>query len=112
MIRRPPRSTLFPYTTLFRSGNDNHDNDDVRPAGRGRQAMVHQPTVRRDRPSLLPAPGGRAAGHDFRRLLRSATGSRGVLPTVARALRTAQADHYLRSLFPRPGGDDEAYGNG
>src|SRR2546430_3511247 len=25
MIRRPPRSTLFPYTTLFRS-----DDDDVR----------------------------------------------------------------------------------
>src|SRR3712207_8215759 len=23
MIRRPPRSTLFPYTTLFRSWNDN-----------------------------------------------------------------------------------------
>src|SRR5687768_17797405 len=22
MIRRPPRSTLFPYTTLFRSSND------------------------------------------------------------------------------------------
>src|SRR3712207_8074734 len=22
MIRRPPRSTLFPYTTLFRSGHD------------------------------------------------------------------------------------------
>src|SRR5690554_699697 len=22
MIRRPPRSTLFPYTTLFRSGDD------------------------------------------------------------------------------------------
>src|SRR5438132_8180216 len=22
MIRPPPRSTLFPYTTLFRSGND------------------------------------------------------------------------------------------
>src|SRR2546426_10291244 len=22
MIRRPPRSTLFPYTTLFRSGRD------------------------------------------------------------------------------------------
>src|SRR2546429_8346860 len=28
MIRRPPRSTLFPYTTLFRSagGWDTHDN--------------------------------------------------------------------------------------
>src|SRR2546430_17097990 len=23
MIRRPPRSTLFPYTTLFRSSNEN-----------------------------------------------------------------------------------------
>src|SRR5258708_27668609 len=25
MIRRPPRSTLFPYTTLFRSGDWNSD---------------------------------------------------------------------------------------
>src|SRR3712207_8519962 len=25
MIRRPPRSTLFPYTTLFRSGPDEAD---------------------------------------------------------------------------------------
>src|SRR5258708_29306362 len=24
MIRRPPRSTLFPYTTLFRSGREFH----------------------------------------------------------------------------------------
>src|SRR2546430_11529953 len=27
MIRRPPRSTLFPYTTLFRSGADVFDHD-------------------------------------------------------------------------------------
>src|SRR3989442_4528860 len=26
MIRRPPRSTLFPYTTLFRSGSTKMDN--------------------------------------------------------------------------------------
>src|SRR5437588_6154590 len=26
MIRRPPRSTLFPYTTLFRSSSDFKDN--------------------------------------------------------------------------------------
>src|SRR3989441_13025891 len=26
MIRRPPRSTLFPYTTLFRSGRVGADN--------------------------------------------------------------------------------------
>src|SRR3712207_7165445 len=25
MIRRPPRSTLFPYTTLFRSGGEGRD---------------------------------------------------------------------------------------
>src|SRR5256885_2503908 len=29
MIRRPPRSTLFPYTTLFRSSN-NHRLSDCR----------------------------------------------------------------------------------
>src|SRR3712207_8579748 len=27
MIRRPPRSTLFPYTTLFRSGQDAFDTE-------------------------------------------------------------------------------------
>src|SRR2546429_4956361 len=27
MIRRPPRSTLFPYTTLFRSRLDNEPDD-------------------------------------------------------------------------------------
>src|SRR2546426_5840571 len=27
MIRRPPRSTLFPYTTLFRSHHDVRDRD-------------------------------------------------------------------------------------
>src|SRR5688572_31726829 len=27
MIRRPPRSTLFPYTTLFRSGADVHGSE-------------------------------------------------------------------------------------
>src|SRR3712207_7270010 len=32
MIRRPPRSTLFPYTTLFRSGN-------ARP-GRSRRSLT------------------------------------------------------------------------
>src|SRR5205809_4312657 len=35
MIRRPPRSTLFPYTTLFRSGR----------AG-GREPALHRPRAR------------------------------------------------------------------
>src|SRR3712207_7965625 len=29
MIRRPPRSTLFPYTTLFRSAVEQHDRGAV-----------------------------------------------------------------------------------
>src|SRR2546430_3602887 len=32
MIRRPPRSTLFPYTTLFRSGPNRATNPDNRMA--------------------------------------------------------------------------------
>src|SRR5258706_6793743 len=38
MIRRPPRSTLFPYTTLFRSSqpaNDSFANAYVLPGGSG-----------------------------------------------------------------------------
>src|SRR3712207_7461443 len=38
MIRRPPRSTLFPYTTLFRSGTDGAFHilaTDLRVWGRG-----------------------------------------------------------------------------
>src|SRR2546430_11974208 len=32
MIRRPPRSTLFPYTTLFRSLHAGHAHDGARPS--------------------------------------------------------------------------------
>src|SRR3712207_7983034 len=31
MIRRPPRSTLFPYTTLFRSQDGGRQEDEERP---------------------------------------------------------------------------------
>src|SRR5688572_31752687 len=33
MIRRPPRSTLFPYTTLFRSGRRVQQLDRLRQGG-------------------------------------------------------------------------------
>src|SRR3712207_7835303 len=35
MIRRPPRSTLFPYTTLFRSEDVHGQGPEVRPARQG-----------------------------------------------------------------------------
>src|SRR5438876_4555084 len=47
MIRRPPRSTLFPYTTLFRSA------DRPRPVGEPRQL-----------PRGVPAPAVRALPAD------------------------------------------------
>src|SRR6266487_5861883 len=37
MIRRPPRSTLFPYTTLFRSRPDSPHRPARPGAGRGAQ---------------------------------------------------------------------------
>src|SRR2546430_13535683 len=40
MIRRPPRSTLFPYTTLFRSEMDEVYVRSHAPAGPGRYVML------------------------------------------------------------------------
>src|SRR6266545_5104769 len=48
MIRRPPRSTLFPYTTLFRS----------RPG----EPRLHAGAPRRPR-RPAPAPGSRSEEH-------------------------------------------------
>src|SRR3712207_7771467 len=66
MIRRPPRSTLFPYTTLFRSdvgqaarAEDLEDLDQARvdpgeeTAGRPERLGVGRPD---------PAPAGRGVG--------------------------------------------------
>src|SRR2546426_1707185 len=36
MIRRPPRSTLFPYTTLFRSPQEGRSDDSPRVDGGAR----------------------------------------------------------------------------
>src|SRR3712207_8475090 len=44
MIRRPPRSTLFPYTTLFRSNRE--------------RAAPDQPEHRRPRRAALPHRAG------------------------------------------------------
>src|SRR2546422_3312241 len=40
MIRRPPRSTLFPYTTLFRSAIARVDRRDVGAEGVERRALT------------------------------------------------------------------------
>src|SRR3712207_7569828 len=58
MIRRPPRSTLLPYTTLFRSRPDAPARAAaLRLVGRG---DVRHPVLGRG--ATPPARGGRAAG--------------------------------------------------
>src|SRR3712207_7308121 len=47
MIRRPPRSTLFPYTTLFRSRRTGHP--DVGSERHGLARWVEAVIVRHDR---------------------------------------------------------------
>src|SRR3712207_8100062 len=71
MIRRPPRSTLFPYTTLFRSPPDAHGG-----GGLGRRHR-HQPPQRLPRlpcraaPDAPPAVGADREHHLRRRPDRS-----------------------------------------
>src|SRR2546428_10283837 len=54
MIRRPPRSTLFPYTTLFRS---DHRTRDLGVPGLGSREGRHHVHIDIDD---APAPRGRA----------------------------------------------------
>src|SRR5262245_65056976 len=41
MIRRPPRSTLFPYTTLFRSGSMGRSKVTRKPSSCRRPSLVN-----------------------------------------------------------------------
>src|SRR3712207_8490446 len=71
MIRRPPRSTLFPYTTLFRSSGQRSRGAVAQPLPRLREL---QPAARFETPDdrRLPVhlPDGRPADH-ARRGVRS-----------------------------------------
>src|SRR3712207_8454956 len=49
MIRRPPRSTLFPYTTLFRSADQVGEPVGVAGVGDGAQQQVGEVGVLLDR---------------------------------------------------------------
>src|SRR2546428_6404264 len=48
MIRRPPRSTLFPYTTLFRSLRLGADDRGDRPRPAARPGVLAQPPLAHD----------------------------------------------------------------
>src|SRR5690554_7782485 len=64
MIRPPPRSTLFPYTTLFRSPHS-HPGRVLLPSGVLRQPGFHvgaPPTVRKRSQTTTPEPAPFAPG--------------------------------------------------
>src|SRR3989449_9592631 len=81
MIRRPPRSTLFPYTTLFRSDRCAHAHLDERCEALGQ--------------SQIARPLGREWSASAR--------EHGDLPAVAELARLAQQEAHPR--LPPPRGD-------
>src|SRR3712207_7009493 len=85
MIRRPPRSTLFPYTTLFRSPAG---RDAVHPAGRLRARRA------RDRPADVRR---RAAAAQPRHLQRA----RPELPVVLRRREARRSEEHTSELQSR-----------
>src|SRR3712207_8338040 len=66
MIRRPPRSTLFPYTTLFRSEPGRRPRRTAVPARRRPARRADRALVRGRKPAA-----GQSARRLGRRVLRS-----------------------------------------
>src|SRR2546423_9076247 len=83
MIRRPPRSTLLPYTTLFRSGGP-------RPDG---AAADRRPEIRRGVDQRSPRRARPAAGAVGRRALAAAP-----VGTHRHAARSEEHTSELQSL--------------
>src|SRR5256885_8532253 len=68
MIRRPPRSTLFPYTTLFRSRQDPAGRDPRPPAAVHQHLQVRPAVVLRRTARRPPPPAGDAVDRKSTRL--------------------------------------------
>src|SRR2546428_5155962 len=66
MIRRPPRSTLFPYTTLFRSKDDRAPRSARGSLLRWRPGRSQLGPIRQWILLGRVPPGGRPARHDPR----------------------------------------------
>src|SRR5260370_24165567 len=84
MIRRPPRSTLFPYTTLFRSNQ---------PAAR--------PSTATKMVVPVPSPAGSGAGTPFSPSSAALPTSTDLPPTVAftpRATEPARSEEHTSEL--------------
>src|SRR5438093_2324547 len=88
MIRRPPRSTLFPYTTLFRSVRRRREHRLGDAQGAGRRGLVDG-GGRRSRQDVAAQGGGREVRAD-------AEG--GVWPAGEAEVRSEEHTSELQSL--------------
>src|SRR3712207_9329587 len=119
MIRRPPRSTLFPYTTLFRSGGGAVG---ARGAAGEDVAAAVEPADRADAGELrlrLPARDRAVADRDagdLRLGTRRGDGPaaratrRGQVASVHRPRRQGRAARVLRAVLPLRRAHDRAEG--
>src|SRR2546423_15288036 len=113
MIRRPPRSTLFPYTTLFRSHDDRED-DQEQPAEPARDPLPGVAPVASQ--LLVDGPGAdvppkqhllrltRVRSHRTRRLSTSYR-LRGAFQAAVRLPLQACATHDARAPWNARAGD-------
>src|SRR5258708_32693200 len=109
MIRRPPRSTLFPYTTLFRSRGRplgsvaldprprSHDQAPQDPARAALGARAHEPHPQIARPRQVRRVLAALRARERR------AGAGGELPRAARArARAPRRHHAADALRPDP----------
>src|SRR5256886_16291951 len=101
MIRRPPRSTLFPYTTLFRSGPNWHATAAIMAANAGKDVYCEKPCTKNIAQSLALAETFHRTGRVFQ-----AGTQRRSLPNFAFAVDLARRGKLgkLQTMYAHPDG--------
>src|SRR2546425_9583682 len=110
MIRRPPRSTLFPYTTLFRSPVAAPPRAREPPRGRGHAALLgagnrahcrqHHPLSCRGAAPQRGRPGGRILVEEKSKSPRASgavTQPRGIEQIIKAAIDRGASDLHIKA---------------
>src|SRR3712207_6895265 len=102
MIRRPPRSTLFPYTTLFRSTlgvrMDRHQDNAARVA----DFLLGHPAVASVRyPGLPDHPGHRSEEHTSELQSRQYLVCRLLLEKKKKKTYTIIINHNIKHIYQK-----------
>src|SRR2546425_8401419 len=109
MIRRPPRSTLFPYTTLFRSLRGIRRNERDRRAGVGCSLARHAVAVRTRRlcsPAPARAPQRRLDQQELAQVVHRDEPDQGAAVRDGERVTGAALQARERRLEHLPGFDD------